>query len=70
MCAMSSALNLGILEGFPTSGGIGSSGKSPILHMLNWLVIPIVVKRRTIYAITWYQWCDQDSKGTQAQHDL
>ena len=30
MCGMSSALNLGILAGFPTSGGIGSSGKSPI----------------------------------------
>ena len=30
MCGISSALNLGILEGFPTSGGIGSSGKSPI----------------------------------------
>ena len=32
MCGMSSALNLGILAGFPTSGGIGSSGKSPIFR--------------------------------------
>ena len=30
MCGMSSALNLGIFEGFPTSGGMGSSEKSPI----------------------------------------